>query len=129
MSLPEESLAERRRFLVAQIARQRGELAEAYRNLEKPIHYAEYGMRGLGFFRKNAWIFVAAPTVLNIATTLFGLTRKKKIPKVAPRTRQPIPPPAEDEARPRNWKDLAVTVGRNGLRLYQIYKRIRPYFL
>jgi hypothetical protein len=129
MSVPEESLTERRKFLSAQIARQRAELALAYHNLEKPIHYAEYGMRGLGFFRKNAWIFVAAPTVLNIATTLFGFTRKKKNPKVAPLARQQVPIPADAEIRPRNWKDLAVTAGRNGLRLWQLYKRIRPYFL
>lgn len=127
MSEPGESLEERRKFLSGQIARQRAELATAYRNLEKPIHYAEYGMRGLGFFRKNAWIFVAAPTVLNIATTLFGLSRKKKKAKVTAPGRQQIPLSAEAEARSKNWKDLAVTLGRNGVRLWQLYKRIRPY--
>ena len=55
MSLRHEDFSERRGLLSAEIARQRGELAEAYRNLEKPIHYAEYGLRGFGFLRKNPW--------------------------------------------------------------------------
>ena len=60
MSQDHENFAERRGILSAQIARQRGELAEAYRNIEKPIHYAEYGMRGFGFLRKNPWVFVTS---------------------------------------------------------------------
>ncbi len=129
MSASGESLEERRRALAAEIARQRGDLARAYHDLEKPIHYAEYGMRGLGFFRKNAWIFVAAPTVLNIATTLFGLTRKKKAPKIAPLARQQVPIPGDAAIRPHNWTDLAVVAGRNAVRLYHLYRRIRPYLL
>src|SRR5476649_1650962 len=121
MSRPGENFAERRGLLAAQIARQRGELAEAYRNLERPLHYAEYGMRGFGFLRKNPWVFAAAPAVVSIASTLFGL-KKKKSSKSAPRQRQGI------ENQPKGWKRHVVSVGRNGWLLFQLYRRIRTYF-
>jgi len=120
MSLPRENFAERRGLLAAQIARQRAELAEAYGNLEKPLHYAEYGLRGFGFLRKNPWIFAAAPAVVSIASTLVGL-KQKKSPKPSPSLRQSI------EKHPKGWKKHAVTVGRNGWRLYKLYRRIRTY--
>ena len=120
MSLPRENFAERRGLLAAQIARQRAELAEAYGNLEKPLHYAEYGLRGFGFLRKNPWIFAAAPAVVSIASTLVGL-KQKKSSKPLPNLRQSI------EKHPKGWKKHAVTVGRNGWRLYKLYRRIRTY--
>jgi hypothetical protein len=120
MSLDHENFAERRGLLAAQIARQRGELAEAYRNLEKPIHYAEYGMRGFGFLRKNPWVFVAVPAVFNLTSTLLGLKKKKSL-KPAPSRRQSL------ENKPGGWKKHVVTLGQNGWRLYQLYRRIRTY--
>jgi len=117
-----EDFAERRRHLIAQIARQRGELAEAYRNLEKPIHYAEYGMRGFGFLRKNPWVVVAVPAVFSAASTLLGL-RKKKSPKPAPVERENV------ETRPTGWTKHVVTWGGHGWRLYKLYRRLRPHFL
>ena len=121
MSIDHENFAERRGLLAAQIARQRGELAEAYRNIEKPIHYAEYGMRGFGFLRKNSWVFVAAPAVVSITSTLLGL-RKGKSSKPAPRQRQSI------ENRPKGWKKHVVTWGGHGWRLFKLYRRVRRYF-
>ena len=120
MSLPRENFAERRGLLAAQIARQRMELAEAYLNIEKPIHYVEYGMNGLGFLRKNPWIFLALPAVLSTASTLLGL-RKKKSSK-----------PVERHCaknQPKGWTKHVATWGGHGWRLYKIYRRIRPYFL
>lgn len=122
MNLPHENLSERRGLLAAEIARQRGELAEAYRNIEKPIHYAEYGLRGFGFVRKNPWVFVAVPAVLSVASTLLGL-RKKKSPEPSPVQRQNI------ENQTKGWKKHALTWGGHGWRLYKLYRRIRPYFL
>src|SRR5882757_9887292 len=101
MSMSEESMDMRRKFLADQIARQRGELASAYRNLEKPIHYAEYGMRGFGFVRKNPWVFAAVPAVISIGSTLLGL-KKKKLSQPAPRQRQSI------ENQPKGWKKNVV---------------------
>jgi hypothetical protein len=115
-----EDFAERRRHLIAEIARQRGELAEAYRNLEKPIHYAEYGMRGFGFLRKNPWVFVAAPAVVKLASTFIG-HKTQKAAKPSPRQRPSI------ENKPKGWQKHVVTLGQNGWRLYQLYRRIRTY--
>jgi len=117
--LPED-FAERRRHLAAEIARQRGDLAEAYRNLEKPIHYAEYGLRGFGFLRKNPWVFVAAPAAVKLVSTLLGL-KNQKSPKPAPRQRQGI------EDRPKGWKKHVVTWGGHGWRLFKLYRRVRTY--
>jgi hypothetical protein len=121
MSLDHENFAERRGLLAAQIARQRGELAEAYRNLEQPIHYAEYGMRGFGFLRKNPWVFAAAPAVVSVASTLLGL-RKKKSSRPAPIQRQSM------ENRPGGFGKHIVKLGRHGWRLFQLYRRVRSYF-
>jgi len=122
MSLPNENFAERRGLLAVQIARQRGELAEAYRNLEKPIHYAEYGMRGFGFLRKNPWFFVALPAVLSMASTFFGLRKKKSVP----------PPPSQPqsvEGPPKGFLGHAAKWSGHGWQLYKFYRRIRRYFL
>ena len=77
MSTPGNVFAERREELSAQIAQQRGDLVAAYLRLEKPIHYAEYGLRGFGFFRKNSWVFVAVPAVFSIASTSATRTNGK----------------------------------------------------
>jgi hypothetical protein len=123
MSEEYASFEEKRRHLIADIARQRGELAEAYRNLEKPIHYAEYGLRGFGFVRQNPWIFVAVPAVLKVTTALIALARGKPV-KPAPRQRQSI----KHEA-PRGFAGHAIAWGRHGFRLFKLYRRIRRYFL
>jgi hypothetical protein len=121
MSLRHENFAERRGLLAAEIARQRGELAEAYRNLEEPIHYAEYGLRGFGFLRKNPWVIAAVPAVVSIGSTLLGL--KKKISShPLPRQRQSI------EARPKGVLGHAVKWGGHGWRAFQFYRRVRRYF-
>ena len=120
LSLPHENLSERRGLLTAEIARQRVELAEAYRNIEKPIHYAEYGLRGFGFIRKNPWVFVAVPAVFSVAATFFGLQKKKS----------PEPARRQDTAnQPKGWKKHVLTWGGHGWRLYKLYRRVRPYFL
>jgi len=122
MSLPSpEDLVERRTNLSLQIARQRTELAEAYRNIAQPIHYAEYGLRGFGFFRKNSWVFVAVPAVFSIASTLLGL-RKGKSARTSPRQRQSI------EGRPKGIVGHAVKWGGHGWRLFKLYRRVRHYF-
>jgi len=121
MSLRHENFAERRGLLAAEIARQRGELAEAYRNIAKPIHYAEYGLRGFGFLRKNPWVVAAVPAVVSIASTLLGL-KKKLSSKPLPKRRQDL------EARPKGILGHAVKWGGHGWRLFKIYRRVRRYF-
>ncbi|MCE0521331.1 MAG: hypothetical protein LV480_00280 [Methylacidiphilales bacterium] len=119
--LPED-FAERRRHLIADIARQRGELAVAYRNLERPIHYAEYGLRGFGFLRKNPWVFMAVPTAFKLASVLMGL-KKKKASDSRPNPRRNL------EGKPKGFGKHIVALGKNGWRLFQLYRRIKPYFL
>jgi len=116
---PEElDFATRREQLAMEIARQRGELAQAYRNLEKPIHYAEFGMRGFGFIRQNPWIFAAAPALVSILSSLFGL-RKKKSSKSAPSQEQNI-----HAEKPKGR--IKVWTGR-AWELYQLYRRVRSF--
>jgi len=119
MNASSHELTARRELLATQIARQRGELAAAYLRLEKPIRYAEYGMRGFGFLRKNPWVFAAVPAAFSILSTLFSL-RKKKSPKSEPIQHQTLPKP---EAAP---KPLKIWFGR-AVQLYQLYRRVRHY--
>jgi hypothetical protein len=125
MNLPDENITERRVRLAGEIARQRTDLGKAYRNLEKPIHYAEYGLRGFGFLRKNSWVIAAVPAVFSIASTLIGLRKQTKALKLSPRQQQKI----EAEARPKGLLGHVLKVGGHGWRLFKLYRRIRPFFL
>ena len=120
MSTSPDDFAARRALLSAQIARQRGDLAQAYLDLKKPIHYAEYGLRGFGFLRNNPWVFVAVPAAFSIFSTLFGL-RKSKAPK--PEPRQSLEP------KKAGFKNNLVTWAGHAWRLYQLYRRVRPHFM
>jgi hypothetical protein len=125
MNLPDESITERRVRLAGEIARQRTDLGRAYRNLEKPIHYAEYGLRGFGFLRKNSWVIAAVPATVSIVSTLIGLRKQSKALKLSPRQRQKI----ESEARPKGLLGHVLKVGGHGWRLFKLYRRVRPFFL
>src|SRR5271168_124145 len=105
MNSSDETITERRVRLAGEIARQRMELAQAYRNLEKPIHYAEYGLRGFGFLRKNPWVFAAVPAAFSIASTLFSL-RKRKTPRTASVQHPTVPKSGETQ------KPLKIWLGR-----------------
>ena len=107
----------RREQLAARIARQRTELGQAYRHLEKPIRYTEYGMRGFGFIRSNPWIFAAAPALFSVARLAFG-GRKKKSSRSLPGHEQTQ---AEKNKKPlRAWTSRAW-------QLYQFYRRVRSF--
>lgn len=108
----------RRDQLASEIARQRGELARAYLNLEKPIHYAEYGMRGFGFIRSNPWIFAAVPAAFSIARTIFG-GKKKGTSKTSSGQEQNL----QGE---KNKRPLQVWTNR-AWQLYQLYRRVRSF--
>jgi hypothetical protein len=117
---PLDEFASRREALRAQIARQRGELAHAYRDLERPIRYAEYGMKGIGFLRSNPWIFAAVPAALSVASTLWNFG-KQKPSRPAPVQSQKI------ESAPKGVKGHVRTWAGHGWRLYQLYRRVRRY--
>src|SRR5271170_2916876 len=107
-----EDLAERRRHLIAEIARQRGELAEAYRNLEKPIHYAEYGMRGFGFLRSNPWIFVAVPAIFGLVRNFIGGGKK------------PSAKASQEQGRGEKPKSLFKVWTGRAMQAYRFYHRV-----
>ena len=108
---------ERRAQLAIAIARQRGELVVAYRNIEKPIRYAETGMRGISFLRQNQWIFVAAPTVVSLVFSFFGL-RKGQAPRTARETLH----------RAEGSRGILRSLPSRAYQLYQLYRRVRPFF-
>jgi len=122
-SMPDESMDQRRARLAATIASQRGELAEAYRNLEKPIQYGEYALRGFGFLRKNPWVITVVPAVFSIGSTLLGL-RKSKEPKISRGQRQE---PERLEKQPKGFVGHAMKWGGHGFRLFKFYRRVRKY--
>ncbi len=72
-----ESLADKQRRLAAEIARQRSDLARAYRDIERPIHYTEQAMRGFGFLRQNPWVLTVIPATFSITGTIINLLRNK----------------------------------------------------
>jgi hypothetical protein len=130
MSAEGESLAEKQRRLAADIARQRGELATAYRDIAKPILYTEYGLRGFGFLRQNPWVLTIVPATFSTTTTLIGLIRMLTSPKAAPRKAKWFGRAEEKEAK-RESKGIAGHVmkwGGHGWRIFKIYRRVRKYF-
>ena len=121
MSEFEGTMAERRAHLAAEIARQRGDLAVAYRNLEKPILYTEYGLKGFGFIRQNPWVLTAIPAALSVSSTIFGLVRNKSAkPAARPKERM-------DERRSKGIIGHATKWGQRGWKLFQLYRRVRTY--
>ena len=124
MSEPGQSIDQRRAHLAAQIARQRGELVEAYRNLEKPILYGEYALRGFGFFRKNPWVISVVPAAFSLGSTLLNVWRGKSVPKPSRTQRQEL---ERLEKRPKGFLGHAMKYGGHGFRLFKLYRRLRHY--
>lgn len=110
---PEPEYEERRAQLAIMIARQRGELASAYRDLAKPLHYVEKGMNGLSFLRNNPWIFAAAPAAFSLISSFFGRKKSRSY-------REPA------EAPPK--RSVIGKVVNGGVQLFQLYRRVRPFF-
>ncbi len=107
----------RREQLAAQIDRHRVELGEAYLRLEKPIRYAEYGMRGFGFIRSNPWIFAAVPAFFSVVRTVFG-GKKKKSSK--------FQPGQEQKPTDKVLTSLQLWMNR-AWQVYQLYRRARTF--
>jgi hypothetical protein len=118
------NLAERRAILTAQIAHQRSDLGEAYRNLEKPIHYVEYGLRGFGFLRQNTWVFLAVPAVFSVASSLLGLRKSKSTRPSLGQWQS-----REVKKQPRSLGGHVLRLGGFGWKIFQFYRRVRPFFL
>jgi hypothetical protein len=124
MSEPGESMDQRRAHLAAEIARQRGELAEAYRNLAKPIQYTEYGLRGFGFLRANPWVLTLVPALVTVTSSVIGVVRNKPA-KPAPRLRHKLEREAGREAK-GVVQHLAKWGGRGWI-LFKFYRGVRRF--
>jgi hypothetical protein len=134
MSANGESLAEKQRRLAADIARQRGELTNAYRDIAKPILYTEYGLRGFGFLRQNPWILTIIPATFSTTTSVFALLRNFKGSKTEPRKFKWFGRDAEKETErvaKGEAKGIAGHVmkwGGRGWKLFRLYNKARKFF-
>jgi len=123
-----ENLMARRELLVAQIESQRLELGQAYRGLEKPIHYGEFALQGFGFLRRNPWIAMAAPGVTGLLFSGVGrlLRRGKPRPEAQIDHAKLLEALKAEEAKAK--KPLMKYLGY-GITLLKLYRRLRPFFL
>jgi hypothetical protein len=137
VSAENETLAEKQQRLSADIARQRTQLAAAYRDIAKPVLYAEYGLRGFGFLRQNPWILTIVPASLSTTTSLIALVRNFIPAKAAPKKakwfgragRGAEREVDRDEKRAKkSLLDHAKTWGGHGWKAYKLFKRVRKYF-
>lgn len=119
-------LFHRRQVLIAQIESQRLELSQAYRQLEKPIHYGEQALKGFGFLRRNPWVAMAAPGIVSLLVNGLGLVmrRGKSVVKEEPVSRERIIEALKAEEakvkKPvRKWLGYAVTA-------FKLYRKYRP---
>ncbi len=123
----------RREQLARQITGQRQELAEAYRDLGKPISYAQTGIKGLQIVRQNAWLIALAPSAISIVSGLLAL-RKKDEPKRGlfdfwkKKTAVPEKKAAEVESGAlRRARPLLRRLIGHGVTAFKVYRKVRPF--
>jgi hypothetical protein len=132
MNLPEEEdFITRRNKLAHEIARQRGELTNAYRKLEAPIRYTEYGMKSFAFIRQNQWVLTAAPALLGSIPSIIGLVssvfgkKRKKQPMAVQHTRSPEVVSSGPVKKMSRLSQALMAGAEQGIRAYNIYRRVR----
>lgn len=131
------SLAERRQELSQKIARERQELGRAYNDLATPFHYTDTALAGVRVVRKNGWLIALAPSVVSLAFSFFGWEKKSK-PSLFGLLKSKITgkPMAAASALTEAKKAEAVArlkkplhrVAGHAWSLFQIYRKIRPFF-
>jgi hypothetical protein len=136
MSAGNETLAEKQRRLAGDIARQRMQLAGAYRDIAKPILYTEYGLRGMGFLRSNPWILTIIPASLSTTTSLLAIVKTLMGGKALPKKTKWFGGAGRSAEREveRDAKRGSKTLGQNllhwsghGWKAYKIYRRVRKF--
>ncbi len=132
MSADYETLAEKQRRLAADIARQRTQLAGAYRDIAKPILYTEYGLRGMGFLRSNPWILTIVPAGLSTTTSLIAIIRNFIPAKYAPKKAKWFNQATREAKRDVKREGKSVTDhllhwGGHGWKAYKIYRHFRKF--
>ncbi len=132
MSAEIESLADKQRRLSADIARQRTQLAAAYRGIAKPVLYTEYGLRGTGFLRQNPWILTVIPASLSVTTSVIALVRNFTSGKSAPKKpgwlgRAERDAEREEKRGKKNFTNHLLKWGGHGWKAFRLYRRFRKY--
>jgi hypothetical protein len=120
-------LFQRRQTLIAQIESQRMELAQAYRALEKPIHYGEQALKGFGFLRRNPWIAMAAPGATSLLFSGIGFLLRRGKPRLKrePVGREEIIAALREEEAKAKTSGVRKWIGY-GVKAFQLYRRYRP---
>ncbi|HEX4139018.1 MAG TPA: hypothetical protein VHY09_01630 [Candidatus Methylacidiphilales bacterium] len=133
MSADHETLAEKQRRLAGDIARQRTQLAAAYRDIAKPVLYTEYGLRGLGFLRSNPWILTVIPAGLTTTNSVIAIIRNFIPGKAAPKKAKWFGNAKSEAARDvkrgkKTIADHARNLAGHGWKAFKIYRRVRKFF-
>jgi hypothetical protein len=133
MSAENETLAEKQRRLAADIARQRTQLASAYRDIAKPILYTEYGLRGMGWLRSNPWILSIVPASLTTTTSIIAIIRHfvplKSEPKKAKWfDRAKREATSEAKRAKKSLTDHILKWSGHGWKAFKTYRRFRKLF-
>jgi hypothetical protein len=129
-----ESFAEKKRRLTSDIARQRGELATAYRGLSKPIQYGEQGLRAFGFLRSNAWLFSILPAAFSVTTSVLAIIRHFTGGKAEPIRKGWFKRGAESRSKREAKREAEGLFGHfkkwggHGWKAFNLYRRVRKYF-
>jgi len=132
MSAENESLGEKQRRLAGDIARQRTQLAVAYRDIAKPVLYTEYGLRGMGFLRQNPWILTIVPASLSTTTSVIALLRNFTSGKAAPKksgwfVRAKREVEREEKRGKKRLTDHLLKWGGHGWKAFRFYRRLRKF--
>jgi hypothetical protein len=136
MSAENESPAQKQARLSAEIARQRTQLAAAYRDIAKPVLYTEYGLRGMGFLRQNPWVLTVIPASLSTTTSLIALVRYFFPGKAEPRKTKWFGRAERDAERDakrevkrgkKTLTDHAMKWGGHGWKVFKLYRRARKF--
>jgi hypothetical protein len=126
------SLDGRRQELSEQIARQRNELSLAYRDLTTPFHYVDTGLSGLKILRKSGWLIALAPSAVSLVFSLLGWEKKRKpglfhrLTGRASRRAIKLGNLGEEEAS--RLKKPVARLAKHAWSLFQVYRKIRPFF-
>ncbi len=128
-----ETLGEKQRRLAGEIARQRSQLAGAYRDIAKPILYTEYGLRGMGFLRQNPWILTIVPASLSTTSSVLAIIRAFTKGKVEPKKakwfgRAEREVERDTKGEKKTLLNHALKWSGHGWKAFKIYRRIRKYF-
>ena len=132
MSAENESPSQKRARLTAEIARQRTQLATAYRDIAKPVLYTEYGLRGMGFLRQNPWVLTIIPAGLSTTTSAIAIFRYFFPGKAEPKKTRWLEQAEKKALREgkrakKTFADHAMKWGGHGWKAFRLYRRFRKF--